>query len=95
MTTGPEPGWYDDGHGKQRWWDGAGWTEHFIDLGDRDIELHAGAAPAGTAAGWYDDGRGRQRWWDGADRGRRRTSPLPYRPGQRPHAVRSRGRRGR
>ncbi len=66
MTTGPEPGWYDDGHGKQRWWDGSGWTEHFIDLGDRDIELHAGAAPAGTAAGWYDDGRGRQRWWDGA-----------------------------
>jgi hypothetical protein len=66
MTTGPEPGWYDDGHGKQRWWDGSSWTEHFIDLGDRDVALHAGAAPAGAAAGWYDDGRGRQRWWDGA-----------------------------
>ena len=66
MTTGPEPGWYDDGHGKQRWWDGSGWTEHFIDLGERDIELRAGAAPAGAAAGRYDDGRGRQRWWDGA-----------------------------
>jgi hypothetical protein len=63
--SGPEAGWYDDGHGKQRWWDGARWTEHFIDLGERDIELHAGATPAGAAAGWYDDGRGRQRWWDG------------------------------
>lgn len=22
-------GWYDDGSGRQRWWDGARWTEHF------------------------------------------------------------------
>ncbi|GAA5202466.1 DUF2510 domain-containing protein [Microbacterium jejuense] len=27
MTTTP-PGWYDDGHGALRWWDGAQWTEH-------------------------------------------------------------------
>lgn len=27
MTTTP-PGWYDDGHGAVRWWDGARWTEH-------------------------------------------------------------------
>lgn len=27
MTTTP-PGWYDDGHGALRWWDGARWTEH-------------------------------------------------------------------
>ncbi|MEV8267147.1 DUF2510 domain-containing protein [Microbacterium sp. NPDC076911] len=27
MTTTP-PGWYDDGHGAMRWWDGAQWTEH-------------------------------------------------------------------
>lgn len=26
MTT--PPGWYDDGHGALRWWDGGGWTEH-------------------------------------------------------------------
>lgn len=27
MATTP-PGWYDDGHGALRWWDGAQWTEH-------------------------------------------------------------------
>lgn len=27
MTATP-PGWYDDGHGALRWWDGARWTEH-------------------------------------------------------------------
>ncbi|WP_225216205.1 DUF2510 domain-containing protein [Microbacterium pullorum] len=27
MSTTP-PGWYDDGSGTQRWWDGSAWTEH-------------------------------------------------------------------
>jgi hypothetical protein len=27
MTT-PPPGWYDDGRGTVRWWDGANWTDH-------------------------------------------------------------------
>lgn len=27
MATIP-PGWYDDGHGVLRWWDGSAWTEH-------------------------------------------------------------------
>jgi hypothetical protein len=27
MTSTP-PGWYDDGNGDLRWWDGARWTEH-------------------------------------------------------------------
>ncbi|MGZ8804595.1 MAG: DUF2510 domain-containing protein [Microbacterium sp.] len=68
MATGPQAGWYDDGHGMQRWWDGSRWTEQYIDLGERDVELHTGVAPSGTSAvaGWYDDGRGRQRWWDGS-----------------------------
>ncbi|MGA7147103.1 MAG: DUF2510 domain-containing protein, partial [Microbacterium sp.] len=29
MATTP-PGWYDDGHGALRWWDGAGWTAHVV-----------------------------------------------------------------
>ncbi|GAA1963401.1 DUF2510 domain-containing protein [Microbacterium deminutum] len=68
MATAPEAGWYDDGTGKQRWWDGMRWTEHYVDLHERYTDLHTGAPPAGVPAqpGWYDDGRGRQRWWDGA-----------------------------
>jgi hypothetical protein len=27
MSATP-PGWYDDGRGARRWWDGDGWTEH-------------------------------------------------------------------
>ena len=48
-------GWYDIGSGRQRWWDGQAWTEHF------QADPRSAAAPAG----WYDDGSGRQRWWDG------------------------------
>ena len=68
MAAQAAPGWYDDGTGKQRWWDGSRWTEQYIDLRERDVELHADSATqAGrAAAGWYDDGRGRRRWWDGS-----------------------------
>jgi Protein of unknown function (DUF2510) len=68
MTTGPEAGWYEDGQGKQRWWDGSRWTDQYVDLSEHAVELHTGAAPGGAAAaaGWYDDGRGRERWWDGS-----------------------------
>ena len=46
MTTTP-PGWYDDGHGALRWWDGAQWTEHVSDQGrvTSDPPI-AGPAPA-------------------------------------------------
>ncbi|KRA23320.1 hypothetical protein ASD65_01965 [Microbacterium sp. Root61] len=72
-----EAGWYDDGRGLQRWWDGAKWTEHYADMSGSRVELHAdapvatradSAAVASTIAvmpGWYDDKRGRIRWWDG------------------------------
>lgn len=42
MASGPEPGWYDDGRGAQRWWDGRQWTEYFIDLRERDVALREG-----------------------------------------------------
>lgn len=38
-------GWYDDGSGRQRWWDGAQWTEHFA-----PVEPAAPAAPAAPVA---------------------------------------------
>lgn len=28
MTT-PNAGWYDDGSGRQRWWDGSQWTDQY------------------------------------------------------------------
>ncbi|WP_251450984.1 DUF2510 domain-containing protein [Microbacterium sp. Marseille-Q6648] len=66
--TGAAPGWYDDGTGKQRWWDGARWTEQYIDLREQTIDLHTDAGPPSVAAaqaGWYDDQHGRSRWWNG------------------------------
>ncbi|MFC7789323.1 DUF2510 domain-containing protein [Microbacterium sp. MAHUQ-60] len=38
-------GWYDDGSGRQRWWDGAQWTEHFA-----PVEATPQPAPAGSEA---------------------------------------------
>ena len=29
MTT--PPGWYSDGGGPQRWWDGVRWTDHYAE----------------------------------------------------------------
>ena len=46
-------GWYDDGRGAMRWWNGQGWTEHV-------------QPPRGySVAGWYPAGVGWLRWWDG------------------------------
>lgn len=59
------PGWYDDGSGRQRWWDGSRWGGDVADLTGSIVELHAAERQA-APAGWYDDTRGRQRWWDGA-----------------------------
>jgi hypothetical protein len=45
MTT--PAGWYDDGSGRQRWWDGQQWTEHFAPEAAAPVE---DAAPADAAA---------------------------------------------
>lgn len=61
MTTTP-PGWYDDGHGAMRWWDGANWTEH-VATPDADepaeqqtaltVPLYAGAAAGADTVPQY------------------------------------------
>jgi hypothetical protein len=43
MATTP-PGWYDDGRGALRWWDGAQWTEH---VQTPDPEPETSQSPAG------------------------------------------------
>lgn len=52
--TNAAPGWYDDGAGQQRWWDGSRWTVNVAPLARQTPQ-----------PGWYDDGSGRHRWWDG------------------------------
>ena len=49
MTTTPA-GWYDDGHGAVRWWDGAQWTEHTHEPtgpGAASASSYYGATPGG------------------------------------------------
>jgi len=55
MTATP-PGWYDDGRGALRWWDGAQWTEHVQtpdaaapDSGFAETEVHPTTEGAGEA----------------------------------------------
>jgi hypothetical protein len=59
----PPSGWYDDGSGSSRWWDGRQWTGHVQMLA---VKAKVPAQPRSSASpGWYDDGSGRQRWWNG------------------------------
>jgi len=46
MTT--QPGWYDDGSGQQRYWDGTQWTEHVA--GTTPVAPAPGMMPAGAGA---------------------------------------------
>lgn len=41
-----KPGWYDDGSGRQRWWDGSRWTDQYQDAGTGP----ASGLPAPTTA---------------------------------------------
>lgn len=45
-------GWYDDGSGRQRWWDGSQWTEHFFTQADAAASAQqAVEAPVADVAG--------------------------------------------
>ena len=46
MERAPVAGWYDDGTGQVRWWDGDGWTEHVAPASAMPAEAAAHAAPA-------------------------------------------------
>ena len=61
MSTKP-PGWYDDGRGALRWWDGTQWTEHVqtpdpeSDVTDGSVESDSErAASEATQPSAYDD----------------------------------------
>lgn len=52
-------GWYDDGSGRLRWWDGTQWTEHFAPESAAPAETSAEPATAApTASGWTDAAAG-------------------------------------
>ena len=43
-------GWYDDGSGRQRWWDGARWTDDFAPVDGAGSAASGPVAPAHAAA---------------------------------------------
>lgn len=58
-----EPGWYDDGSGRMRWWDGAQWTDRFQEptapqpgiagmVARAQADAVAGAQPRPAQNGW-------------------------------------------
>jgi len=52
--TSTSPGWYDDGHGAIRWWDGADWTEQVATPDPAQPGQQVWTPPAGaSAAGGY------------------------------------------
>lgn len=50
-SGGPAPGWYDDGKGNVRWWDGAAWTEQVKVPDAPPAQPAAPDSPAGKADG--------------------------------------------
>jgi hypothetical protein len=48
-TPSVPAGWYDDGSGRQRYWDGSAWTDHYLDA-QSPTPVGAGEATGATAA---------------------------------------------
>lgn len=48
--TSTSPGWYDDGSGALRWWDGAQWTEHVATPDAATVAAPAEPQPAGAVS---------------------------------------------
>jgi hypothetical protein len=46
MAEDMAPGWYPDGSGQDRWWNGNEWTKHFRTASSADDDLEAGEATA-------------------------------------------------
>ena len=61
VATPPPPGWYPDGTGNNRWWDGRQWTDHIGPRSgvNRVAPVLPAVMPATTAPG------GRRGWWIG------------------------------
>ncbi|WP_341935906.1 SHOCT domain-containing protein [Microbacterium sp. LWO14-1.2] len=45
-------GWYDDGSGRQRWWDGSTWTTHYLDEQPAQTTSGTVANTGGAVASW-------------------------------------------
>ncbi|WP_245561028.1 G5 domain-containing protein [Agromyces subbeticus] len=44
-----DPGWFDDGSGELRWWDGTKWATFYVDANTGAV-INRGASPAGQVA---------------------------------------------
>lgn len=49
----PGPGWYQDPSGRQRWWDGSTWTDHYTPApAAAPVADRAKTGGGGAIAGW-------------------------------------------
>ncbi|WP_374009876.1 DUF2510 domain-containing protein [Leifsonia sp. LS-T14] len=51
-------GWYDDGSGRLRWWDGTQWTDHFADQQPQVVDATGAVVQAATRQGVFEKVKG-------------------------------------
>lgn len=77
------PGWYPDGNGNQRWWDGNGWTDHVQpDQSATQPTEQLGATPTQQQAQTVQQAQPEQVSW--ADSNTNQAAPLAQPLGQKP-----------